>query len=438
MGSEARARIGLGGLLLVVLYSFGQVFATAEYAGPAMLGSVIAIVVAMAFRRLGISVLVTLLSSIAAMSWYVMLIFQAKQTWFGLPSVTAARGALRAIDRAYAQSHVDYAPVPTRPGYVILIVMVMWLVAVVGEVATFRWRRPLAAAIAPIAIFAFVLVVGTNEASVVLVPLFLAALLTYWGLEAAHRLRSWGRWVATWRGRQPIEPESVTGALARRMGATCVVVALAAPLFLPSLGDGLLAWRNAVGDGGFGGGEGSSGAVDPLVSIVPELLDQTDTELFRVRANQPAYWKLVTLSNFDGETWTPASEPNTPTANGALASDELPPPEPGLSVEQNYEIVDLEGDALPAASLPADVRFTGDSLERQDDLNFDVNTGDLELEGSLDEDLTYQVFSTIPKASFQTMIDAVPGVAGGEFTELPPHDPEIDALAREWTRGAGT
>lgn len=440
MGSEARARLGLGGLLLIVLFSFNQLFAQGEYAGPAILGAVIATLLAMASRRLGLSIAATVGASLVGLVWYLMLIFEADRTFFGLPSIDAARGLVRSIGRAWANSQVDYAPVPTRPGYVILVVLGFWVLATIGEIATFRWRRPLLASMGPIAMFSMVMIVGTAAGARVLVPVFFAALLTYWGLEAAHRLRSWGRWVATWRGRKAIEPEAVTGALARRIGAACVAVTFVAPVFLPSLGDGIIAWRNAVGAGGFGNGPGGAagGQIDPLVSIVPEFFEQSDVEMLRVKAEEPLYWRLVTLTRFDGQRWTPGSVPEAPATSGAIASDNIPVPQPGRLVTQEYEILGLRGRQLPAASVPATVQFVGDSEDEQQNLEFDVNTGDLELESPLIEGLTYDVRSSTPDVSFAAMQDARRGELGGEFTDLPAYDPVIDDLATAWTRGAET
>lgn len=438
MGSEARARLGLGAVLLVVLYSFSQLFAEAEYAGPAMLGAVIAMLLAMACRRLGLSIAVTVAASLIGMAWYLMLIFQADRTFFDLPTLAAGRGLLKSIGRAYAHSQVDYAPVATQPGYVVLVVLAFWVLGTIGEIATFRWQRPLIASIGPIALFSLVMIVGTNAGAHLLVPAFLGALLTYWGLESAHRLRSWGRWVATWRGRKATEPEAVTGGLARRMGAACVAVTFLAPIFLPSLGDGLIAWRNAVGSGTFGTGPGgaSSGQIDPLVSIVPEFFEQSDAEMLLVTADEPLYWRLVTLTQFDGQRWTPGSEPEAPATTGAIVADGLSVPQPGRLVSQEFQIVGLRGRQVPAASVPATVEFTGDSEGEQQNLEFDVNTGDLELERPLQEGLTYTVLSTTPDASFQAMTEAQPGDLGGEFTAVPAHDPEIDDIAALWTRDA--
>ncbi len=256
MGSEARARLGLIGLASITLLAFNQLFGEQEFAGPSLLGMIAATGVVLACRRLGLWPTTTIAVSSVALVWYLALIFQASKTFYGFPTWAAVQGLGRAVARAYEHSNVDYAPVPLRPGYAILTVIAMWMVVTIGEVGTFRWRRPLLASVGPIALFAFLLVVGTPQGATMNVIVFLAALFTYWALEASHRLRSWGRWVTAWKGRQAQEPPSITGGLARRMGATCVAAALVLPVFLPALEEGLVSWRSDQSSSPFADGAG--------------------------------------------------------------------------------------------------------------------------------------------------------------------------------------
>ena len=439
MGSEARARLGFGALLFVVLFSMEQVFASGEYAGPAFLAATISTLLMMVFRRFGIPALVSVVASVATLIWFLVVVFRAERTFYLLPTPSALRGLMETLDRAYAHSQIDYAPVPTRPGYVALIVVGFWAMATIGEVATFRWRKPLIAVIGPLALFGLVLVVGTNAMGNFIVPFFLVALMIFLGLESSHRLRTWGQWVASFRGRRPEEPDTLMGALARRMGAACVVVALAAPLFLPSIGQGILAWRNQAGNGALGPGQGGglsgSGTVDPLVSMKTEFLDQSDVELFRVKSERPLYWRLVTLTEFDGLAWTPAEDPDSPAPGGAISSPQLTPSTSAKFVEQTFEMTGLSGRSLPAAYLPAALEIEGD---QQDDLEFDPTTADLQLQTPITEGLTYTAQSAVPETSFDVMNAAEPGSLGGLYTQLPPIDPAVSDLLRNWTQDQDT
>jgi transglutaminase-like putative cysteine protease len=432
MGSEARARLGLAALLAVTLLSFSQLFADGDYTGPILLGTLIAAAIAIGFRRLGVGTLLTLVASAAALLLYLSFIFETQHTLYGLPTPRSLGRLVEAIVHSLDQSKFDFAPVPVRTGYVIMVVVGMWAATTLGEIATFRWKRPLIGSLPTLVLFATILVVGTGQGAPILVVLFLSALLTYWGLEAAHRLRSWGRWVPTWAGQAEEEPVSVTGSIARRMGAGCVLAAVVAPLFLPALNDSLLAWRTGFGDGP---GNGGGGQVDPFVSIAPTLLNQTDVRLFTVQSDRSSYWRLVTLAAFDGEQWTQALDDDEPAADGDIANLSI-----GTStrdLEQHIEINNLQGDHLPAAVQPTNVSFEDDA--RQSDLRYGFDTGDLKLESEVASGDTYTVNSAVPEVTYSELLNAQPLEEGGTYDQLPPGtlSPAVIRFLDETIREAG-
>ncbi len=395
MGTEARARLGLAALLAVTLLGFSRVFAEGDYPGPVMLGILISGAIAMVTRRLGFAVWATFAASLAGLAWYLMLVFASDQTFYGVPTLGAASQVLDEAVGAYELSNIDYAPVPLRPGYLILTITSMWLLTTLAEIATFRWRRPLVVAILASFLMSFLLIAGVPQGGSFFAILFLLGLLVYLGLESAHRLRSWGRWVSAWAAKR-WDTEVTTAPLARGMGASALAAALIAPLFLPSIGQGFLDWRNPTG-GGLGGGQ-----VDTLVSLAPRLINQSKTRLFRVRASEPAYWRLTTLTYFDGNTWHPESQ-RTRLSNNRVATD-VPPPQPGRVVTQRYQIDALEGDLLPAASLPETIGFEGSNASEQDSaLEFNPLTGDVETANPLRDGMVYNVNSIVPDVSFEDM-----------------------------------
>jgi hypothetical protein len=415
MGSEARARLGLAGVLAVTLLSLSQLFDAGDYPGPILLGVLLAAAIAIAARRLGVGTLFTILLSLAGLVLYLSFVFEAKHTLYGLPTLTSLERLVGAVRHALESAQLDYAPIPVRAGYVIMFVTGMWLATTIGEVATFRWKRPLIASTPLLLLFSVILIVGTGRAAGFMVVLFLAALLTYWGLEAAHRLRSWGRWIPTWSGSAEEEPTSVTGAIARRMGAMALVAAVAAPLFLPALGDGLLAWRTGLGVGGPGGG---GGRIDPFVSIRPRLLNQTGSELFSVESDTATYWRLVTLAEFEGSTWTQVGDVDDLPSGGLISA--TVPLFHTEEIDQEFRIENLEGDYLPAAAQATTVTFTGDD-DRAGDLRYDTETGDIRLDGDdLTNGLSYEVSSSIPSVSYRQLRNAEPGRSlNGMYTDGP-------------------
>jgi transglutaminase-like putative cysteine protease len=389
----------------------------------------------MTARRLGIGTAGTIAVSLAGLVWYLVLVFQARHSLYGLPTLEALEGIAASIGRAYDHIQVDYEPVPVRNGYAVMIVVGIWLATVIGEIAAFRWRRPLLASLAPLGLFSIAVVVADREGAPMLVVLFLSSLLVYWGLESSHSLRSWGRWIPTWDRDE--EPQAVTSRLARRMGASCVAAALVAPIVLPALDEGVFAWRSHSGDGAGAGG----GRIDHLVSIKPTLLEQSSTPLFRVRADNLAYWRLVTLTKFDGQSWYPGTSPSELVGGGFIDAPDVVP-EASTTISQAYRITGLEGEFLPAAVAPITITF--DTDEPTEDLarvRSGEATGELGYEGGVDSELRYRVDSLAPDASYGALKDATPaeGPGAAAYTELPDDlDPRVGALARSWTSTAKT
>jgi transglutaminase-like putative cysteine protease len=437
VGSEARARLGLAALLGVTLISFSMLFRQGDYPGPVLIGVLVAAGIVILMRRLGAGIPLTLVVSAGALYWYLSLVFQSPHTFYGLPTLATGRGLVDSIQFAYTKSYIDFAPVAIRPGYVISTIAIMWIAATVGEIATFRLRRPLLASSIPVALFTFLLIVGTGAGAQFFVVVFIAALLTYWALESAHRLRSWGRWMPTWSHMRADAPTSIATGIARKMGASCVAAAIVAPVFLPLLGHGGISWRNAVGagpDGGGGSGTTVSGNVDLLASITPETIRQSSETLFTVDAESESYWRLASLSRFDGKTWLqgPASR-STLGADGNVDTT-LDPPRSAETLSQTIHIEGLEGTHLPAAVEPINVQS-----DKLTDLRTDRDSGDLEITPGVTSGMTYTVSSAVTDAGFDELRKADLGRPGDQYQIDPPGvTPEIEALRDEWIEGADT
>lgn len=438
MGSEARARLGLIALVVVTLFSFTQVFDGGSYPGPSLLAMAFATGIAMGMRRLGAGAMLTFLASAVGLLSYLSWIFEGRRAWFLVPTGASIRGLVDSVTTALDAAAVDFAPVPPRPGYIILITAGMWILTTIGELATFRWRKPLVASLGCVALFSFVMVVGTGAGSVVVVLLFLGALYTYWSLEAAHRLRSWGSWVSTWREGHS-EPPVLSHATARRMGASSLVIALVAPIFMPAVGDALLSWKSGQGEGPGGGG---GGRINPLVSINTRLVEQSDEEMFRVTTDDAVRWKLVTLERYEpaaGE-WT---ERTTTVGNLEDAVDRaglLPRVARGRVKTTRFEITGLRGENLPLRypTFELDIAEGGE----EGDLKATVETGDLALSGGLDGDEVYEVSSMVPTMTYAQLRRARVGDASTmpeELTDIgDPLPPEVIELRDSWIEGART
>ena len=444
MGSEARTRLGLWFVLAIALLSFNQVFETGDYPGPALLGAGIATVIAIAARRLGLGSITSIGASLVGLLLYVVVIFEAKHSLWGLPTPEALVHLGRSLVRAWHQSEIDFAPVPIRPGYEVMIVATLWTAATIGELASFRWRRPVLAVLIPIVLTSVATVVGTGTAAPLLVIALLAALLVYWALESTHRLRSWGRWVSAWAHHRDAEPDSLAGGLARRMGATCLAAALVSPLFLPALGDGMFSWRSGIGSGAGNGSGDGSGGVNPWVSIAPRLIEQSDDDLFRVKSKEPAYWRVASLDIFNGVSWESEGDDRETVEGGSgrVAGVARPPLTHSEDFQQTIEVIGLDGEALPSAPVPAIVHRVEDEGESADGLSFDPFSGNLFASDDLDEGDRFEVTSTLPNVGYKELVDAQPGrpgtIAPRYFETGVTITPTVDDLVRVWTAGAAS
>ncbi|MDQ3954069.1 MAG: DUF3488 and transglutaminase-like domain-containing protein [Actinomycetota bacterium] len=435
MGSEARARIGLACLLGATIFGYELVFDGDGYSGPVLVAAGLAMGIVTLARRWGAGSILSAELSLAGLVVYLSLIFQVENSFYGLPTPRAATGLSELVSRAVETSQIDIAPVPVRAGYVVLLVVGMWVAATIGELATFRWRRPLLASLPCVGLLVPALVVGTGVGDPFFIAVFLAALFTYWALESSHRLRTWGRWVTTWdqrRDKQPraVEP-SLTGALARRMGASCIAATLVAPLFLPSLGEGWFSWKNGSGDGS-GSGSGS-GEINLLVDARPRPISQSNLSLFRVRTTAtPGYWRLASLALFDGQKWQPAPVEFVTLGDAFVGDVE---PLKAETVVQDFELTNLKSSYLPAVVEPTAISDSDAGIVVEDETNA-LKLGYVNREG-----FNYNVESERPDPTFEDLLTAtIPGPGdptspGSEYYDQPVPAPDVRVLGDRWTQG---
>jgi transglutaminase-like putative cysteine protease len=119
------------------------------------------------------------------------------------------------------------------------------------------------------------------------------------------------------------------------------------------------------------------------VQIKPFLNSQTNVTLFRVQADQPAYWRLTSLNHFDGTTWS--SQGTYYPASGTLATPSI-----ALStatIHQRYTIASLGGIWVPAAYQPTRVSGVSASIDP---------ASQTMIVSALHQGTTYDVLSSAP------------------------------------------
>jgi transglutaminase-like putative cysteine protease len=134
--------------------------------------------------------------------------------------------------------------------------------------------------------------------------------------------------------------------------------------------------------------------LSPLVDIQGRLVSQSTTEMFQVESSEPAYWRMLTLTEFDGRRFTAPSAPLSLTGQSEPARAARGPT-PRI-LEQSVRITALGGNLLPTAAVP--IAASADPpVESEDDLSVDV-------ELQWDPDISAVVRSDrdlLPEDSFQ-------------------------------------
>jgi hypothetical protein len=214
-------------------------------------------------------------------------------------------------------------------------------------------------------------------------------------------------------------------------GAVAAAIAVVTALVIGPLVPGARgeAWFDYRGLGDHGD-RATWKTVTPLVDIRTRLIDQSDVELFTVRAERGAYWRLVGLDTFDGQVW--GTEGEAPRVGQDIPDTQPAPPE-SVELVQQFDIGPLDVRWLPAAFRPQHI----------DLLDAHVITGSLTLvaESSQSNGAKYTVVSNIPTPTPAELRASLPVLRSRwqHYLALPddfPHD--VVDLARAVTRDAVT
>lgn len=135
------------------------------------------------------------------------------------------------------------------------------------------------------------------------------------------------------------------------------IVGAIAALVGPRLpGAGQEAWLTRKAGGG-------TVTLAPLVDLRRRLTDPGDSILFTVDAERSSYWKMTSLPDFDGDTWTVDQDLYAKAAGELVA-----PPgaqDPGVVTSPNLQRITIEnlaGSVAPIAQTPTQLRSSTQSL----------------------------------------------------------------------------
>jgi transglutaminase-like putative cysteine protease len=375
------AEFALVGVTTAAVVSFSRLFQDWSFFWPMIAVVAYSHLVTMILRRHGVSIatsaVVSTLGFIVLASW----LWFASSTFFGVPAASTWTAFTTALHDSWSAFQSVTAPVPVQAGFLVAAAVAVFFAVFLADWAAFRLWSPVESIIPALTLFVFSTLLGSEQQRMTSAFLFCATSLIYLLAHRVARLETSSGWLTA-----DIERGS---SWLLRAGIALTAVAVLGGVFigprLPTANDSaLFDWRQ-----GDNGGPSSRVTVSPLVDIRGRLVDQSDVEVFRVKSDKPAYWRLTALDTFDGQIWRSGGRYGE--ANGDLEANR---PE-GLPVErldQRYEIDRLGALWLPAAYQP--VSITAEGASPRYERSSSTLIVDTKYQNS--DDLDYDVVSEIP------------------------------------------
>ena len=319
-------------------------------------------------------------------------------------ALTSAASSLRPSIRAdlveaWSTFNSERAPVPPTRAFVFGASLLIGLVVIVADALAFRRRALFGALVPGLFVFGLTAMFGDHRHRLASIVVLVASCVWF---ALAHRLAFFDRGSGWMIERTLPHGRMLTSGLA--VACIAVLVALAVGPSLPgATNQPLVAWRD-IGNGWAPQEDGV--ALAPLVSVRAQLIDQSDTEVFTVQADQPDYWRLTALDTFDGTEWS---------ASSSSAAMVLPTQASDAAQRQVVTIKALRGYWLPSAFGPVAVQLDDNSVV------FDPDSATLVSDDRLGKGDSYVVWSSSTDAdvSAATTDDlSVPRAVRQQLTSL--------------------
>ncbi len=424
------------GPILTAATAFGliRVFQGDDWVLPVFIAAAVSHLLALAVRRIGwgmpISAVVTGVGLIFTVTWtrYWDTAFwglPVGDTWTVLPDD---------LEQAWANFGELSPPVEPVNGFIVSAMAGIWLLAFLNDWTAMRMRALFEPMVLPIVAFGFMGLVGDGQHRILTIGLFTAALLLFATIHRVSARTAGAAWLGG-EGRASSGRRALLGGSAA-IAAVALAGAIAAGPALGSSEDPLVDLTEAVERG-----RRSSGRVviSPLVDIRGRLVNQSDTLMFQVRAEERSYWRLTSLDQFDGQVWTSRAEyAARPTQLPSLFRS-------GSSVQesvQQFNIERLGAVWLPAAFEPRSLVSTTDDTGNGD-ISYEPSSSTLIVGRSLasSNGLSYTVTSALPRFDPEVLrsipLDAVGTTPVDSYTSLPSDfSPRARDLAAQLTAGA--
>ncbi|MDQ3979763.1 MAG: DUF3488 and transglutaminase-like domain-containing protein [Actinomycetota bacterium] len=419
---EAGAEVALVAVSVAAVVSLARLFSNGRFLAPVLAAAVASHALAWMCRRWRVGLAAWSVLSGAGLILAVAWLVEPQTTTFGIPG--SATWTAIGDDLRHAWNQFGEVKAPTEPlrGFVLASVIFAWVMAGAADAFAFRMRARFEAMAPAFTLFVFASILGGDHLRLPTTALYLATVLAFVLWSEAARRAGFGAWFAG-RAREGHVAVLRQGTV---IGLVALAVALVVGPHLPGASSaGLVSWRD-----GENGRSRSRVTVSPLVDIRGRLVDQANMELFTVRSDSPAYWRLTSLERFDGSIWS--SLGTYQSSRGALGGGTPAARVSARLLNQHYEIGPLGTIWLPAAYLPERVQGVKGT-------RYDRDSSSLLAEASRADDLRYQVLSTQPQLTADQLnlsAGPIPEDVSDRYLGLPQEFPtEVAAAALRQTAG---
>lgn len=398
-----------------------RLFESWEFLGPTLIAVLGGHATAFAARRLRLGILISVVTSLVVMLFVVTNVRYGSTITTLVPTSDTWSAIGDDLSIAWDEFAVVKAPAPALPGFLFALMIVLWLVAVLSDLAAFRVRTVLEAVLPATTIVVFTALLGVEQWRIETTMAFLAAAALFLLASRIAFPLSPGIPVGRSSARQPAA--QLRGGLLIGLAALSVGV-IAGPLLPGVDGEPVIDWKNLDGSGG-----GGRVTLSPLVDARGRLIEQSDVELFRVETETEtgAYWRTTALDVYSGGVW--GSDYRYTDARGTLSEPDSPS---GVVVDAEITIAALGDIWLPSPYEAVSV--TGVEASWDPDLSSLVTS-----ESRTFQDQQYQVRAIVPTYSPEQLRSAsgfIPDDIRLRYTALPIDTSErVTTLGRELTAG---
>ena len=271
------------------------------------------------------------------------------------------------IDVVWAQA----PPVAATRGVALIMASAVGVVALAVDALAVTFRHAAVAGLPLLALYLVPAAVVDGGAPWLLFVITAAGWLMLLVADSRDSLRRWGRTLSVRQSPGGSSPVDVAlGSSSRRIGAAALVTAVAIPLAVPILSDGVFGRGNGGDSAPNSAADvGQTGGLDPVAALRRDLTQENNGLVFTYRTNDdsPSYFRLATLTSFADSKWTlgqPIPQLVPPGQTTFSLTDSVvsgPASESATAVTTNIQVSSAYSDKrLPLPLTATFVRNAGD------------------------------------------------------------------------------